>query len=393
MYDLTMPSVADVLCLLIAGLPTLAWAAALVATVRLTRGVESLDPGPGARDTRATVVTPACDEAAGIGAAVESFLAQGPAVDVVAIDDRSTDQTGVILDDLARETERLTVLHIDTLPPGWLGKLHALDRGTQRATGDWLVFADADVVFEPDTIARAIGHAAARELDCLALIPQVRSAGPLGDLVFEAAGAFIGVTGRWWEVRDPERSAFAGGGAFILVRREAFERTPGFAWLRLEVADDMGLGQMMKHHGRADIALAGGAVSLRWYRDYADIARKMQKNFFGIVGGFSVARTLAAAALLAWLGAFPAAALLPTSTPWPLVIPAAGLACLCASAILTARWLGRSTLSAALAPLGLLLMSAVIVRAAWVGHRVGGIEWRGQRYASDELKPAQRVRW
>ena len=368
------------------------WGAALVATIRTVRGVEVLDAADdGAATGRVTVVTPACDEAARIVASVQTFLAQGPNVDVVAVDDRSGDGTGRLLDELAATSERLRVVHITELPDGWLGKVNALHEGARRATGDWLVFADADVVFEAGAIDRAVAHAMQRDLDCLTLIPQVLSAGFLGDLVFEASGCFVGLAGRWWRVRDADSDAYVGGGAFMLVRRSAFERTPGFEWLRLEVADDQGLGLMMKQHGRTDIAVAHDAISLRWYEDVGDLARRMQKGFFGIMGRFSVLRTVALAAVLLWLGLFPLVLLGSVGAPWSHGAAFVGLLTIWTTSVLAARWMNRSVVSALLVPLGFVVTAIITLRAAYVGWRIGGIEWRGQRYPSDQLRSAQRV--
>ncbi|NIP78703.1 MAG: glycosyltransferase, partial [Gemmatimonadetes bacterium] len=107
-----------------------------------------LPPGPG---PRVTVVVAARDEAGHIAPTVHSLLAQDyPDLEVVAVDDRSTDGTGRILDRLAARQPRLRVLHIDTLPPDWLGKNHALHRGAELASGELLLFTDADVVMRPD---------------------------------------------------------------------------------------------------------------------------------------------------------------------------------------------------------------------------------------------------
>ena len=102
-----------------------------------------------------SVIVPARNEATAIGPALASLLAQDyPGLEIVAVDDRSTDGTGDVLRALAAANPSLRVLRIDDLPSGWLGKNHALWRGAQRSTGTWLLFTDADVVFAPGTLRR-----------------------------------------------------------------------------------------------------------------------------------------------------------------------------------------------------------------------------------------------
>src|SRR5690606_28514633 len=156
-----------------------------------------------------------------------------PALEVVAIDDRSTDDTGKILDQLAERFDALRAVHIEMLPEGWLGKLNALAQGLRHATGAWLLFADADTHYAPGALRRAVALAESRGLDLLTVYPHLTSRAFLADTVFAAAPVLSHVTMPMWAVRDPDHKAYAGLGAFILVRRTAYERSAGLEWLRL----------------------------------------------------------------------------------------------------------------------------------------------------------------
>src|SRR5262249_27703403 len=121
-----------------------------------------------------SLIVPARNEEASIGPAVRSRLAEGyPALEVVLVDDRSTDGTGAVVDALAREDGRIQPVHVQTLPPGWLGKVHALREGLRLAKGEWILFSDADVHLAPSALQKAVALAEARGLDQLAVLPQL----------------------------------------------------------------------------------------------------------------------------------------------------------------------------------------------------------------------------
>src|SRR4051812_15795316 len=141
--------------------------------------IASLADQPGdPRGPSVSIIVAARDEGPHIERALQSLLAQRyDALEIIAIDDRSTDDTGAILDRMARDSHRLRVLHITALPPHWLGKNHALHEGAAIATGEYLLFTDADVVFAPDAIARSVVFARARNVDHLTMGPELDSPG------------------------------------------------------------------------------------------------------------------------------------------------------------------------------------------------------------------------
>ncbi|MEA1951541.1 MAG: glycosyltransferase family 2 protein, partial [Planctomycetota bacterium] len=230
---------------------------------------------------RLSVVIPACDEGHTLEAAIQTVLDQDyPHIEIVLIDDRSTDNTGRIVDAAAEADERVRPLHISELPDGWLGKVNALRHGFERTSGRWVLFTDADVHLAPGTLRRAVAYGENRGLDHLALIPDVWPATLLTDVAISAFFRIFMVGMRAWAVENPESSAFVGVGAFNMVRRDAFNKTDGFEWLRLEVADDVGLGMMMKRSGaRSAVAHGRGLVGLHWYRSVAEMARGAEKGY------------------------------------------------------------------------------------------------------------------
>jgi glycosyltransferase involved in cell wall biosynthesis len=365
--------------------------AGLVHTIRRMTLLSDVDV-PGDARPRVTAVTPACDEEASVEATVTSFLAQESVdVDVVAIDDRSRDATGEILDRLAAADDRVTALHVEELPEGWLGKVHALDVGVREAGGDWLLFADADVRLSSRTLARAIAYAEARELDLLSAYPEIESAGFWGDVAWSYIGTLAGVTLAPTRLRSPDSRHAIAIGAFILVRRSAFEETPGLSYIGLEVADDMGLAILMKDHDlRCDMVNGRGEVRLTWYTSLRDMVVRSQKNFFGILCRFSLLRGILLAALTAAVGLTPLLMLVPASSPLSTALPVVPTTLFILTSALHARWAARPVFPSLFVFVGALLIAFAVLRSAIVGARLGGITWRGVLYPSEQLRDVQR---
>lgn len=232
---------------------------------------------------RVSIVVPARNEAAHVEAAVRSFCAQDyPALEVVVVNDQSTDGTGAVLDRLAGEYRNLTVVHGDGPPEGWLGKPAALQRGVEAATGEWFLFADADVVYDPALVKRSIAHVTSRDAAMLALLPNFDTRGfwePLGLLgLYWFAMAFAPL---YLAERSKTRLVAAGGGVFNLVRREALESIGEFHGLKDAVVDDIGLGFRVKGAGfRQAVARSGSLIDIRMYRGLGELVRGFTKNIY-----------------------------------------------------------------------------------------------------------------
>ena len=342
-----------------------------------------------------SLIVPARDEAAAIEAATASRLAQDyPSLELVLVDDRSTDATPAIIDRLAAGDPRVMAVHLTELPAGWLGKLHALDQGVRRARGDWLLFTDADVTFAPDTLRRAVAWCEHGGFDHLAVLPDFNPQSPLLDACLDILVGGLIVGGRLWSVSDPKSSAAVGGGLFGLVRRSAFERTGAFESLRMEVADDVALGQLLKDSGaRPTVLNAAGYVSLDFYRSLTELSRGLDKSAFPVIGRFSVARLILMVGLMIYIetGSWLVAAFA-TDPAARLVGLAAGLTLLGGSVAL-AGWLHRSLWSSLLKPFASVVFGAMLLRAGLTAWRQGGVDWRGTRYPLAALREGQRVRF
>jgi cellulose synthase/poly-beta-1,6-N-acetylglucosamine synthase-like glycosyltransferase len=257
-----------------------------------------------------SVIVPARNEASRIEAGLRSLLATDyPNIQILAVDDRSTDKTGRVMDRLAAGDSRLQVIHVTELPTDWLGKSHAMHVASMSATGEYLLFTDGDIVFEPDVIRRAVTFVEDGNVDHLTLIPAVISGSWLEDSLvafFGLAGVAASIS---WLVPTSFPYAYVGIGAFNLVRRDVYEKVGGHVPIRLDVLDDVKLGKMLKRAGfRQRVLMAGQSLRVRWQESAWGIVRGLEKNAFASMD-YSVSKlvlvtgTIAVCLFLPYVGA------------------------------------------------------------------------------------------
>ncbi|MDP9192086.1 MAG: glycosyltransferase family 2 protein [Acidobacteriota bacterium] len=234
-----------------------------------------------------TVIIPARDEERMIERTVRAFLAQSwPALEIVVVNDRSTDSTGAILARLAEENSRLIVIDNEEPPPGWLGKPWALHQGSLRAHGELLLFVDADVIYAPETVAAAVAHFEERGASMIALLPHFETRGfwehvAMPNLAFFA----FTVMPLWLSNRTMIPVLGMGGGTGNLIRRADYEAAGGHEALKDSVIDDVALSRLMRRSGRrTEIVMADHLVSVRMYEGLGEVIRGFTKNGFSVVG-------------------------------------------------------------------------------------------------------------
>lgn len=355
---------------------------------RRTKFLKDYDPPPDFRFPAVSMITPARDEADTVLEASLSKLAcDYPDFELILVDDRSVDDTGKIIDGLALKDRRVRAVQIKTLPENWLGKVNALQEGIKAASGEWLLFSDADVVFSPDALKKAVFYAEANGLGHLVVMPELVSGGFVMDAVFNAG---VLPMARWasWNSETARPGQAVGIGAFNLVKRADFLKTPGFEWLKLEIIDDMGLALMLRLSGAKGASLNGrGLLKLRFYKTLTEAARGAGKSALS-----------AAEFNLAFLGL--AAALLLTSEVLPFLLffyPGAPIAAILAVCVFKlsfysvfSAWNGRPVLPAFLSPLAAAFGVPVMVIYAAANVMSGTVTWRGTSYPVDLLKARKR---
>jgi glycosyltransferase involved in cell wall biosynthesis len=347
---------------------------------------------------RLSVVIPACNEAANLESAVATLLQQDyPDLQIILVDDRSTDGTGEIIERLAHEDPRIRAVHVETLPQGWLGKVHALHRGVEQASGDWLLFTDADVHFAAGTLRRAVALALHQRVDHLALIPRTIQKSFWLELAVNTFGLLFFITTRAASVNRPGSKAFIGIGAFNLVNAERFHRTVGFEWLRLEPGDDVGLGMMIKQSGGTTrLAFAYEDLSLQWYSSVTAMFKGLEKNLFGPGSHYRWQLMLVRVGIIWALVAAPYFSLIFGLAHGLAPLWIGGAAAISMQLIFAGCFAAeRKTrvLILLLFPVGVLLITAMMLRAGYQCLKNGGIDWRGTHYPIDQLRAGQRVKF
>jgi glycosyltransferase involved in cell wall biosynthesis len=333
-----------------------------------------------------TVIVPARNEAADIAATLHSLIRQDyPNLQIIAIDDRSTDHTGAIMDDIAtQQPEKLRVLHVTELPAGWLGKTHAMALAARQAPTDFLLFTDADVLFHPAVIRLSLASAVATNADHLVLVPTTiikrwDEAAILGFFqIFSLWGA------RPWRIANPKSKRDAIGiGAFNLLRREAYQQIGGFESLRMEIVEDIGLGRRIKRAGLAQrIAFGRGLVSLHWASGVGGLISVMTKNLWAAFRFYIWLALLGCLWLLTFCVA-PAIGLFFSPTRAPAILTLAAVAY---AYRLFGRHSGISTWNALFFPFSALVFVFALLRSMLITLKQGGIIWRGTFYSLAELR-------
>ncbi|MDX1674391.1 MAG: glycosyltransferase family 2 protein [Longimicrobiales bacterium] len=359
-------------------------------SVDLLVGLRSLprlsDADRSGRAPTVSVVLAARDEADHIAQAVQSLLDQDhPALEIVAVDDRSTDGTGQILDRLAEAHARVRVLHVRTLPDGWLGKNHALQRGAEAATGELLLFTDADVMMAPGAVSRAVGVLERDGLDHLAVAPRIRAGTAAATMTVAVFLALFSAVFRPWKARDPESRFHIGIGAFNLIRAEAYHSIGGHRTVALRPDDDVRLGRALKEEGfRQATAIGIGLTEVEWYPTLRAMARGLRKNAFAVVE-YRLSLVAAGTAIPFLFIFWPVAALLVTTgAVWWL-----NAAIVVGGAVVifdTARAHGLPAWTALTYPLASAILLWIVWAAALRALRKGTIEWRGTEYPLSRLR-------
>jgi glycosyltransferase involved in cell wall biosynthesis len=399
---LVLRDVFPVSCWLVA----LVWVAQAIAALRGIRRIPDLTQmgeaalpqlveadGPDGLVPDLTVVVPACNEEESIEETLRSLLgSKGLRLQVIAVNDRSTDRTGARMDGVAVEARAaggphtLEVIHNGALPEGWMGKPHALALAAKRARANWLLFTDGDVRFDERALALAMRYALEEQADhvVLNLTMEMNWA---ENAVLTSILALSQWNNRMWKVADPKARDFFGQGGFNLMRREVFEKLGGFEPLRMEVTEDLRLGWKIKRAGyRQRIVVGDGLARIHWMNGPLGIVGLLEKNAFAAFR-YRTGLTLLALVGLAVQVVLPLAAL--ASGGWTAV--AGGLIYLSIAANFMA-YKQRPWLAVFYAP-AIAIFTFAVARSMVLTLWRNGVVWRGTHYKLDELRKAAGQGW
>ncbi len=336
------------------------------------------------------------DDETEIGATLKTLLeiTYHP-LEIIVVVDRSTDETESIVRILEQSDPRLRVVLVKELPPGWLGKVYAMDKGLAIARGEFFLFMDADMGVSGACLARAMEICREQRLDHLAVLPQVCRKGFLHDLMMATSTLlFISSSRPWLSIEDRPLKSVKGMGKFNLVRKSTFEKTEGLQWLKMDVADDVALAQLIAKNGGRSLLLnsAIDGLTLDWYQNFWGVVTGLEKN---IVSGFTNYNP--------WQILF-----MPLMSSTPFLVPLWGLyqgvgsvpsmmalGCLGLTivfSLIVQRHLYYPPLIIFFFPLGLMLLGLILLRASFLCFRNKGIRWSGTHYPMEELRKGSRVK-
>ncbi len=371
------------------------WLMQLLLTLRIIKKVPVLEKLPRKNlenYPKVSVIIPACNEAESIEEAINLRLQDDyPNLEIILIDDRSFDGTSEIIDRIAAKDNRVKAIHIKELPFGWLGKQYAMNQGVKQATGDWYLFSDADVKIKPGTLKLVMGYCESKQIDHLAIFPEIPKTNFLLDTLFSVFIRFLCIGGRIWAVEDEKSSSAVGSGSFNLVRRSAFEKTKGFEWLRLETIDDVGLGKMLKESGaRSSIINGRNYLSVYLYRSLRGMAIGSERPVFAGIGNFSLTWLILTSLINLGFELSPFFALIPIGIPLLNFLGLIMVVMAIFTSSLISRWMNRPLLPSIFYPIGSTILVIIMIRAGILGAKRGGVYWRNTFYPTKILKEGKR---
>ena len=304
---------------------------------------------------------------------------------ILVINDRSTDRTPEILQEFAIREPKISVLEIKELPPGWLGKNNALYQGYAATSKEWMLFTDADVVYNPNALSKALTYAQDKQLDYLTILPEIKSRSAILVSIINTFMIMLELKLKPWAANNPHSKAYIGVGAFMLLKRTAYEKAGTHIPIALRPDDDLKLGELVKKAGLLmDVLNGNGQISLEWYTSIREFINGLMKNTFS-VANYNI--------LIAISGAF--ATLLAFVLPFPLLIIFGGSAGRWMAFIIflfqLPLYLPRKNMpgkwyDVLMMPFAGSLISYIIIKSAYLTLKRGGIYWRESFYPLSELR-------
>lgn len=366
----------------------LVWTVFLIDGLMGLRKIDSLEAEDSLENgSLLSVIVAARNEENQIRDSIFSQLAQTYRnVEWILVNDRSTDTTGLMMEELKKEDRRISVIHIEELPEGWLGKNNALYQGFLKASGKWLLFTDADVKFEKVAFAKALHYFDRHELDHLTAAPNL-SAKKFWLKSFVAFFLFgFSYFKRPWAANNPKSKIGTGIGAFNLISKEAYEEFGTHEKVKMRPDDDLQLGMRMKQAGyRQRIVTALRLIEVEWYGSLREAFVGLEKNTFA---GLHYRVSMV---FFAIFGVF-ITNVLPFITIFSSnkIVALLSLGNILLSGIHYVMVIKKMTIFSPamflVLPVTALLFIYSIIRASYLTYKRGGIMWRGTLYKLRELR-------
>lgn len=336
------------------------------------------------------IVISALNEAETIRPALQTLLKLDyPNYRLIAINDRSTDQTGEILNQLAKDNKQLQVIHIETLPKDWLGKTNAMQTGADFGCGDIILFTDADIHFERSSLKKAVSYFMQNSVDHLSVFPHEVSRKFPYILFFNPFILSFSFFSHPWFVGIKQLPCYVGIGAFNLIRRSVFKAIEGYHPIKMRPDDDVKLGKLVKSSGYKQAVLFGkDMVQIEWYGSLKQMYQGMMKNAFSGINYNILMATFAPMALIMGFS-FPLVGLLIglfLKLKWLTAFYSITLLSIFIAGVSVSRSHGISLLGAFTLPVTMIWMPIIIWSSMVKNLKDSGIYWRNTFYPLSELK-------
>ena len=359
---------------------------------KMIKLIEEIGP-PNSYKNLVSVIIPACNEGKMLYKTVYSILKQEHEnLQIILINDRSTDDTGNIISELAGKDGRIEVINIKELPAGWLGKPHALHIAMKKVKGEYVLVSDADVIFGPKVIKRAIQVSQLENADLITIKARIIWTNfsqqiVLGTLIILLVAKWVSNRGLSIIERIPK-----GIGNFNFIKTSSFNKTEGFVALKMEILDDIGVGHLLQKEGfRCLLFLTHSELSQSWYRSVSAAFKGLEKNLFSITAKFSYPRMLVISLLTILNIIGPWICLLFPFGHYLYLVSGIVLISLIVFSIVIGKHLSLSAWSILFLPLGTLFFIVALINSSVAFYFRNGITWRGTHYSAEELKKGRIV--
>jgi len=367
------------------------WTYQLYALIRSVKSVKLIDKfqyKPLTDPPKVSVIMTACNEEASIGKALASRLSDSyPNIEFIIVNDRSTDRTLEIVKETVGEDERVKVIDITELPEGWLGKLNALQKGVEVSTGEWLLFSDADIVVLDGVMEQVMAHAVVNDLHHVAMLPSFSPISFFADAGVSAIIRTVVFGSQPWKIGKKDSDWATGSGSFNLVKRSMLEKIGGFEVLKMEVIDDIALGQKLAKAGaRPGMIFGRKVVSVKWYDSTSELFNGVGRTLFAGMGRFSGLRLTLIALFPYFFDMLPYVAFFASNSVY---VQAVSVVTIIISVIVTYYLnlhLGHSIVSVLFPPISHTVAFSICIYSSIVHSLRGGINWKGTFYDSKELR-------
>ena len=348
--------------------------------------IESVQPKV-AKGPLISIIVAAKDEELHINESILSQLEQTyENIEWIIVNDRSTDKTGDIIDKLASQDNRIRTVHVEELPTSWLGKNYALYKGYKESRGKYLLFTDADVIYDSTMISRAVTYFQQKKLDHLTVAPNLKGSSFWTNAFISFFLFGFSYFKRPWKANDTKSKSAIGIGAFNFISREVYEEIGTHRSISMRPDDDLMLGLKVKQAGKKqNLALANNLLEVEWYSTLRSALIGLEKNTFaGLFYSYLMVVFALSGVFISQIWPFLALAFTEGMTR---VVFLLSILFLCFTYLQTANVMTKgANMYLIVFPITAVIFMYSIIRATVLTTVRGGIVWRGTFYSLKDLK-------